>query len=61
MHFTVRVLAPALLFVIGCPHAAAQQGAAAMKAAAAQSRVAGPLARITERAAIVPRVDHHQH
>jgi predicted TIM-barrel fold metal-dependent hydrolase len=27
----------------------------------AQSRGATPLARITERAAIVPRVDHHQH
>src|SRR5215204_558547 len=61
MRFNVRVLATALLCVIACTHAAAQRPAARVKAPAAQSRAAGPLARVTERAGIVPRVDHHQH
>jgi predicted TIM-barrel fold metal-dependent hydrolase len=61
MHFTVRVFVFALLLIIGCTNGAAQQRTNPAKAAAAQTRVNGTLARITERAAIVPRVDHHQH
>ena len=61
MHRTVRVFGPVLLLVICYMHGAAQPGASPGKAAPAQSREAGPLAHITERAAIVPRVDHHQH
>jgi predicted TIM-barrel fold metal-dependent hydrolase len=49
MHLNVRVLAPVLLLLIVCTHGSAQ------------SRASGSLARVTERAAIVPRVDHHQH
>ena len=54
MHLNVRVLASVLLLLIACTHAAAQRVAAPAKAS-------GPLARVTERAAIVPRIDHHQH
>ncbi|HEY0171649.1 MAG TPA: amidohydrolase family protein [Pyrinomonadaceae bacterium] len=61
MHFTIRALAPVLLLVIICAHGAARQGAAPTKAAASQRRAAGRLAQVTQRAAIVPRVDHHQH
>lgn len=61
MHFTVRVLAPALLLVTGFTQGAAQQGSAPMKDAATRTSADQPLTRITERAAIVPRVDHHQH
>lgn len=56
-----RTLACALLLVIGCTHGAAQRRSAPGKAAAAQARGAEALARMTERASIVPRVDHHQH
>lgn len=61
LHLIARAITPALLLLIGCAHGAAQQGTAPAKAGAAQSRAAGPLARVTERAAIAPRVDHHQH
>lgn len=61
LHSLARAITPALLLVIGCTHVPAQQGADPMKPAATQSRPAGSLATITERAAIVPRVDHHQH
>ncbi|MDQ1524489.1 MAG: hypothetical protein QOE47_2413 [Pyrinomonadaceae bacterium] len=62
MHFTPRALAPVLLFVIGCTHTVAQQKSVPKKAAATtRSHVDSSLARITERSAIVPRVDHHQH
>lgn len=56
-----KTLASALLLVIGCTHGAAQRRSAPGKAAAAQAREAESLARMTERASIVPRVDHHQH
>lgn len=61
MHFYVRILALALLCLAGRTPVAAQRRAAPTKSAAARSRASGPLARVTERAAIVPRVDHHQH
>jgi predicted TIM-barrel fold metal-dependent hydrolase len=54
MPLNVRVLAAALLCLFAGTHAAAQRVAAPAKAS-------GPLARVTERAGIVPRVDHHQH
>ena len=56
-----RTLASALLLVIACTHGAAQRRSAPGKDAAAQAREAESLARMTERASIVPRVDHHQH
>jgi predicted TIM-barrel fold metal-dependent hydrolase len=61
MHFIVRAHAAALLLAIVCTPGVAQQKADPRKAAAAQSPPAVTLARITERAAISPRVDHHQH
>jgi len=61
MQLIVRVFAVAALLVAGRAHVAARQGAADTKAAAPQSSAAGSLAQVTERAAIVPRADHHQH
>jgi predicted TIM-barrel fold metal-dependent hydrolase len=61
MHFTARVFATALLLVIVCTPGVAQRRVNPKKAAAAQSPATGILARITERATIIPRVDHHQH
>ena len=49
MNLNARILALALLCVFASTHAAAQR------------RAPGSLARVTERAGIVPRVDHHQH
>src|SRR5215210_5353558 len=61
MRFDVRALAPVFLLLIACTHGAAQQRASPAKARAARSGTAGSLARMTERARIVPLVDHHQH
>src|SRR5215213_5047718 len=49
MRFNVRILVAVILFFICCTNGFAQR------------RAAGQLARVTERAGIVPRVDHHQH
>lgn len=61
MHFTVQALATVLLMLIVCADGAARQGARRANSAASRSRPAGRLALVRERAAIVPRVDHHQH
>ncbi len=61
MHFIIRIITFALLLVISYTYGLAQRKDVLRKAAAAQTSVAGSLARITERAGIVPRVDHHQH
>jgi predicted TIM-barrel fold metal-dependent hydrolase len=60
MHLNVRVLALTFLFVTVCAFGIAQQWVDPARVLA-QSRVSGSLARIKERAGIVPRVDHHQH
>lgn len=56
MRLNLRFFALALLLAVGGAHAGAQPRRAPAKPSAARS-----LARVTERAAIVPRVDHHQH
>lgn len=61
MQLTIRALALVLLHLICCAHGAARQSATPAKDATSQRRAAGQITRVTERAAIVPRVDHHQH
>lgn len=61
LHFIARIITHSLLLAIGCTYGVAQQRTNTTKGTAAQSRGPAPLSRITERAAIVPRVDHHQH
>lgn len=61
MHFTTRALVTVVLLLTVCADGAARQGARRAKAAASRGRPAGRLALVKERAAVVPRVDHHQH
>ena len=61
MYFIVRILAFSLLFTAGFTLCAAQRKSPTKKSAPATVSGAASLFRITERAGIVPLVDHHQH
>lgn len=61
MHYIVRLISLVLLIVTGFTYGLAQRSNASRKAAATQPAAAASLGSITERAGIVPLVDHHQH
>jgi predicted TIM-barrel fold metal-dependent hydrolase len=62
MHFTINIIAFALLIIIiSSTHDPAQQKSASGKTDRARSGTVGTVTRIAERGSIVPRIDHHQH
>ncbi len=58
MHFTINIIASALLIIISSTHGYAQQKRTPRKVDAARSRAVSPRARVAERGGIVPLVDH---
>ena len=65
MHFTVSIIVSALFIFIGFADCFAQHQKRSVPRNAsggkARSRAVGSLARVTERGAIIPLIDHHQH
>lgn len=61
MQFAVNIIAFTLFIIFGFMPGFAQQRRTPKKVKSAGLRAVSPLAQVTERGAIVPLIDHHQH